>query len=103
MRIPLIFLIFISLPSAASTCGLFQVEDFGDRILYSLTEIPRSGQQIRNTIQNPENLAVRSMLRGFCYCVDADATPDPEFGGDPSYQSILVRAVLYGPYRDCMK
>jgi hypothetical protein len=85
------------------TCGLYQMEDFGDRVLYSITDF-RSDKtdQIRYAVQNPGIFAVKGMLHGSCYCVTGEIQPDPEFPGDGSYQLIWIDKLIHGPYPNCV-
>lgn len=103
MRLIYILWIFFSAQAYGLTCGLYQMEDFGDRILFTLTDFRTDRtNQIRYTIKNPQDFTVRGMIHGSCYCVTGEVQPDPEFPGDNSYQLILVDKMIHGPYPNCV-
>ena len=102
MKILASLLMTFSLPCSALSCGLYQIEDFGDRMLYSITEFSAHKRQTIFTITNPADPAVRSMMRGFCYCTQGAVRPDPEFEGDSNYQLLTVTEVAGPPYTDCV-
>lgn len=93
----------LSTPCWATVCGLYQVEDFGDRVLYTVTRFnpPPQNKQTLFTITNPANSAVRNMVRGMCYCVSGVVQPDPEFNGDESYQLLTLESVENHAYSGC--
>ena len=96
----------IAIPCQASVCGLYQMEDFGDRVLYTLTHFSGlysgKGQQTVFTITNPANPTVRGMVRGACYCATGIVQQDPEFEGDESYQLFSLDDLVGPPYSGCM-
>src|SRR5262249_36858138 len=98
----LISLLFSAVLAQAEECGLFSVEDFGDRISYTIidfqTQKPRTKVfHIVNTTKGP----VSSMVNGLCYCVDGNITSDPSYPGDEFYKLITVTRVMTAPYQGC--
>ena len=87
-----------SLQSAAATCGLYQAEEFTDRVLYTLTDFETKSKltrpQTQFTITNSDTVLVRNMIRGKCYCVDGPVSPDPEFSDDENYQLIVIEKIV---------
>ncbi len=106
MRYFLGVLMSIAAPCQASVCGLYQTEDFGERVLYTLTRFSGAGngkvKQTVFTITNPANQTVRGMVRGACYCADGIVQQDPEFDGDLSYQLFTLVQLIGPPYAGCI-
>lgn len=102
MKHLVLLLTLISQPCLAAVCGLYQIEDFGDRVLYTLTDF-RSEYPRQNvyTIQNPASDVVKIMVRGICYCVDGREQADPEYEGDRSFRVLFVDAMTGIPYQNC--
>lgn len=109
MKMLIVITLLLSLPCRAATCGLFQAEDFGDRILYSIIQLKDpltylrapSPTQTLFTITNPESAMVKTMIRGFCYCVEGEVTPDPEFEGDHNFKLLTVSVVKKQSTENC--
>ena len=103
MRVFLVLLLSFSFSaSAAEVCGLFQINDYGDRISYTLVDFARMAPQILNyRIINDDSSTVRGMVNGLCYCVEGSETADPQFNGDLMYRLLRVTAVNSGPTQDC--
>lgn len=79
--------------SAAATCGLYQIEDYGQEVLYSLwTFGPHTTEQQDYTVLNPDSSLVRQMFSGSCYCVD----------GNISGRKIEITQIERGPYYNCV-
>jgi hypothetical protein len=99
----LILLLSLSFSSAwAEQCGLFQINDYGDRISYTLVDFSRMAPRILNyRIVNDDSPLVRGMVNGLCYCVDGTETVDPQFNGDLMYRLLRVGTVNSGPTQDC--
>lgn len=105
MRFFLTLFAAYSLPCAALTCGLYQVEDFGDRVTYSITRAYSTGtdwNQTLYTITNPGTILVRSMVRGSCYCVEGPVQLDPEFDNDVNFQLLTIETVKSHPFSQCL-
>jgi hypothetical protein len=100
MKWLLALLFSAALPAQAAVCGLYQVEDFGDRVLYTITRI--SEVQTLFTITNPGTPLVKDMVRGMCYCAEGVVLQDPEFEGDENYQLLTVESLEGAPYMGCM-
>ncbi len=75
MRVLLILLFTSAMPARAAVCGLFQVEDFSGRIVYTMTRFA-GGQTVYN-ITNPSSEIVKNMIRGVCYCAEGPTLPIP--------------------------
>lgn len=102
LLIAIFFLSFTSMANAAAVCGLYQVEDFGDRILFSLIKfLPEVGATKTYTIQNPLDPLVQGMVASQCYCVRGRVSADPDFGRDPMFRRLVVENVTKGPYIGC--
>ncbi len=106
MKLLLILLTAISIPCQAAVCGLYQIEDFGDRVLYSIVRFTNtqnaSSVQTLFTITNPGNPTVRGMVRGVCYCVSGIVQADPEFLGDENYQLLTLARIEDQGYTGCL-
>ena len=89
-------------PVHAEICGQYQVEDFGDRVVYSIFDFQTFAPlAMLYTITNPTSLAVNSMVNHLCYCVEGGSVIDPQYGGDKMFNTLYVTAVKRGPYSDC--
>lgn len=98
----LISLLFSAVLAQAQECGLYQVEDFGDRISYTLIDFQTHKPQTKVFhIVNSGRSPVSAMVNGLCYCVDGHITPDPNYPGDDFYKLITVVHLLRGPFQDC--
>ena len=109
---------------AMEVCGFYQSEDFGNRVIYSLTDFgnasnPSNPSDAGNTdgvenasssgnpptyysIQNPASAIGQAMIRAQCYCVTGDVRDDLEFIGDESYKVILLTGIISGPDTGCL-
>jgi len=97
----LFVLLIVGSPAfAAPVCGLYQVEDFGDRITYSITRLEARWQTVY-TVTNPGFPVVKNMLSGMCYCVEGEVQPDPEFVGDENFQLVTVSRIEAAAYAGC--
>ncbi|MGZ3722424.1 MAG: hypothetical protein ACXVA9_05810 [Bdellovibrionales bacterium] len=86
----------------AEQCGLYQIEDYGERTAYTIIDfVSMNPQQVSYQITNRDSRVVRSMVNGLCYCVDGAVTPDPLFHGDLLYQLLEVTRVTSGPSSGC--
>jgi hypothetical protein len=88
---------------ASAVCGLYQIEDFGDREIVSIVDFRThlGGLNWTYIISNPEDPVVRGMVTSRCYCVEGLATVDPEFAGDILYQRLKIERVFTEPYVGC--
>lgn len=107
MKYFFVLLIPLSISARAQVCGLYQVEDFGDRVLYSITRFTLATPitpsiQTVFTLTNPGHPTVRNMIHGMCYCVDGVVRPDPEFEGDDGYQLLTLSHLEGPPYIGCI-
>lgn len=107
MKYLLIFVTTLSpLPCLASVCGLYQVEDFGDRVLYTITHFEptpvNNVSQTVYTITNPTSLVAKSMVRGMCYCVNGSVMQDPEFVGDENFKLLSLESMDGAAYTGCL-
>jgi len=87
------------------TCGLYQVEDFGDRMLYSITTFtgaPSKLPQTLYTITNPATAVVKGMVRGLCYCALGEIRQDPEFEGDRNFLLLTIETLEGPPFSNCL-
>lgn len=92
-------LIFSWSASAERICGLYQAEDFGDRMIHSLTDFSTFPTlAVVYTITNAGEATVNSMLSGQCYCILGLVT---ESGPDPMYQKLAVSNIDFGPFQKC--
>ncbi len=92
-----------AVPPILSTeeCGLYQAEDFGDTIVYSLIDTLSIPQRtVTFTISNPKSETVAQMLNLRCYCVVGSVRSDPEFR-DSLFKLIRIDRVSSGPYMGC--
>jgi hypothetical protein len=98
----LIFAGPFALAQQTPICGGYQSEDYGDRVIYTLTDFQTTpGMPIYYAIQNPGVEISLSLLRGACYCVKGDVRTDFEFGGDSSYRIIQLDSLVGTPTFDC--
>jgi hypothetical protein len=87
----------------ADYCGLYQVEDFGDRTIYTLIEFHAYPTiTINFNITNPQTDLVRGMVAGRCYCVTGQTSADNDHRGDINYWLLGITAIKSGPTSDCM-
>lgn len=100
MRILLASILIFGVSAHAAVCGLYQVEDFGDRITYTLTRFTPN-QTVFN-ITNPGNPLVKNMIQGVCYCAEGIVQQDPEFYGDDFYQLLQITRLEGAPYTGCL-
>ena len=95
----------LSLPAFAElreVCGAYQMEDYGDRVIYTLTDFSKIPKMpTYYSIQNPAVETSLTLLRGACYCVKGDVRSDFEFLGDPSYKIIQLESLTGPPTFDC--
>ncbi|HMN69372.1 MAG TPA: hypothetical protein PKC28_12595 [Bdellovibrionales bacterium] len=84
-----------------NVCGVFQVEDFGDRRVYSLVQTDQK-YQVQYAVQNPSTPVTDSLVRGLCYCVQGWVFEDPEFPGDAAYRVLQIEKVTDGPFSGCI-
>ncbi len=89
-------------PETDSLCGAYQSEDYGDRVIYSLTDF-RTTPLLPTyySIQNPAVETGLSLVRGFCYCVKGYVRPDLEFAGDAAYKVIYLTEIVGPPTVGC--
>lgn len=88
-------------PYSTTVCGLYQVEDFGDRITYSVTRFESRWQSLF-TVTNPGDPTVKNMMPGMCYCVEGLVQQDPEFDGDENFQLVTVSRIQSPGYFGCV-
>lgn len=95
-------LLFSSYAPATEVCGLFQVEDFRVEVVVSMIDATTfKGLPVIYKITNAKSPLVSGMVVGQCYCATGEASPNPEFSGDPMYQLLNIREVTKGPFPDC--
>lgn len=83
-------------------CGGYQSEDYGDRVIYTLTDFQSNPDRpIYYSIQNPGIETSLSLLRGACYCVKGTVKTDFEFNGDSSYKVIQLESLVGPTTFDC--
>lgn len=100
----ILFLILLNaqMASAEQICGGYQSEDFGDRIIYMITDFRTSPLlPVYYAIQNPAVDVGLTLVRGLCYCVGGEVRPDLEFDDDSSYKVILLNRIVSGPNMKC--
>jgi len=101
MRI-LLFLSLFCAHVSAEECGLFQIEDFGDRIIYTLTDFESARPlSVVYSITNVASNEVNSMVNRQCYCVEGEVRANPDFNSDPLYKFLQVDRIVRGPTGEC--
>lgn len=89
-------------PLEQPICGGYQSEDYGDRVIYTLTDFQTNpARPVYYSIQNPGIETSLSLLRGACYCVKGSVKSDFEFTGDTSYRVIQLESLAGGVTFDC--
>lgn len=103
MRSILLFILLnASVAKADKVCGGYQSEDFGDRIIYTITEFKNAPEfPTYYAIQNPAVDIGLTLVRGLCYCVEGEVRPDLEFDDDSSYKVLLLESIISGPNVGC--
>jgi hypothetical protein len=87
-------------PPKRQICGGYQSEDFGDRVIYMLTDF-RGTTPVYYSIQNPAVETGLTLIRGLCYCVEGEALNDLEFDGDANYKVLYLNKIVSGPKVGC--
>jgi hypothetical protein len=102
MRIVAFLLVFWPVFAQAESCGLFQRQDYGDVVAYTLIDFSSQRPQTLNfTVMNRNSAVVSGMMSGLCYCVDGIVSQDPNYSTDLLYQLIEIKAVVSGPTSGC--
>lgn len=95
-------LLAFGVQAGAESCGYYQVEDFGDRTIFTLIDFTSSPNVALNfDITNPSSTVVSGMVAGRCYCVDGVTQPDNNHPGDIMYWLLEVTSVTRGPFSGC--
>jgi hypothetical protein len=104
MRVFGVVLLFFTASLHAETCGLYQIEDFGDRTLYSITDFTsQNGQTVSSSIVNFLSPEVKNMVAGQCYCVEGPSSEDPQYQRDLMFRILRVEVITRGPYTGCQE
>src|SRR5665213_497092 len=102
MRLLALCLVFFGSGAWAEECGLYQVEDYGERIAFTIADFNSAQPQTVNyKITNQDSPVISSMVNGLCYCVEGQVTQDPNYSNDTSYQLLSVERVNSGPSSGC--
>jgi len=103
MRIFAFLWLFGPLFAHAESCGLFQIQDYGDVVAYTLIDFSSQKPQTLNfRVMNPYSAVVAGMMSGLCYCVDGNISQDPNYSTDLLYQQIEIKTVVSGPSAVCL-
>ena len=103
MRFLGVFFVLFSFHVHADICGLYQMEDYGDRVVYSLVNLnPMTRETMNYTITNTGASVVKTMLNGLCYCVRGEDKLDPAYESDPQYMVLEITHLVSGPFTGCM-
>ena len=101
--IPLLLISVVAAAENTEQCGLYQIEDYGDQVVYTLSDFSSQRPMIANyRIKNFESAVVATMIGRLCYCVRGTVTPDPIYPNDPLYKTLEVTRVIEVPaeFRD---
>lgn len=102
MRFLGVFLLVLSLQAHAEICGLYQIEDFGDRVFYSLVDFRTFPEQsLIYSITNNNSIPVKTMVNGMCYCLEGEIKLDPAYEADSMYMLLNIQRIDNGPFSPC--
>jgi len=99
MRLLSIIFTFLTCTQAlAEECGLYKVDDFGDRFVNSLLDFETLRPlTVHYFIVNSQSDEVRKMVPRLCYCVKGGTVQNPLYKDDLNYLLLTVDSVTRGP------